>query len=62
MTQVIYVVVDKDGGSPSKLAGWKDARKLLVYTTESRARAAMRSRSVSEEDYEVVEYTPKGSD
>ena len=59
MTNSIYVVVGKSGSSPVKTRGWKDARKLLVYTSEARARSAMKSRSVNVNDYDIIEYVPK---
>ena len=62
MSGIIYVITGKDGSNPSKASGWKDARKLLVYTTYNRAKYAMKSRMLSEDDYEIIEYTPKGSD
>lgn len=58
----IYVIVDKTGKSPSKDSGWKDTRKLLVYTSKARARAAMKSRGIAEDHYEIKTYVPKGDD
>lgn len=58
----IYAVVDKAGKRPTKSSGWKDARKLLVYTSEARARAALKSRGLSAEDYEIIPYIAKGDE
>ncbi|MCM3314866.1 hypothetical protein [Shouchella rhizosphaerae] len=59
MSESIYVLVDKNGKTPTKSSGWKDKRKLLVYTSIGRAKAAIKARSLNEEDYDIIEYTPK---
>lgn len=59
MINSIYVVVGKSGNSPVKSRGWKDTRKLLVYTSEARARSAMKSRGIHVDDYNIIEYVPK---
>ena len=60
MTDTIYVVVGKGGKSLAKSGRWEDTRKLLVYTSEAKARSAMKARGVSLEDYDIIEYLPKG--
>jgi hypothetical protein len=59
MNEVIYVIVDKDGKCPTKSVGWNDTRKLLVYTTYARAKGALKSRGLSAEEHDIIEYVPK---
>lgn len=60
MSNSIWVAVGKGDKSLTKSAGWKDARKILVYTSETKARSAMKTRGVHVSDYEIIEYVPKG--
>ncbi|MHC8516796.1 hypothetical protein [Sporosarcina sp. ITBMC105] len=56
MNNVIYVIVRKSDGHYVKGSG---SRSVLAYTTEGRARAAMKTHMMSDVKYEVAEFTPK---
>lgn len=55
----IYVLQLKNGLDYHKTVGWKDTRKLLVYTSEKKAWAALKARDLNPDDFEVIAYTPK---
>lgn len=60
MSEIIYVVVRKDNNSIVRGSG---PRKLLAYTSEGRAKSAMKAQRLSEEFFKVVEFTQnKGVD
>jgi len=59
MSEVIYVIVRRGEGTIARGSG---PRKILAYTSEGRAWAAMKPLRLSEDEYEVVEFTRKGSD
>ena len=55
----IYVLQLKSGLDYRKTVGWKDTRKLLVYTSEKKAWAAVKARGLNPDYFEVIAYTPK---
>lgn len=57
MSEVIYVIVNKKDGKYAEVSG---SRKIPAYTTEGRAKAAFKTHRLSEDKYEVAEFTRKG--
>ena len=54
MSQPLFVICDKQTGRICTMG-----RNQNAYLTEGRAKAAMRNRGMSTEDYEIVEYKAK---
>ncbi|MDQ0174401.1 hypothetical protein [Bacillus chungangensis] len=55
----IYVIVCKETGKEAQTFSLNEPRKLLVYTSHGRARAAMKVRKMPETHYEIKAYVPK---